>query len=234
MFGASWLVSTLIEGAHQNVSDLLYFALSSGYGTPNTTTAPYGGWGFGLTREAANDTNVLFAPYYALEMWSQAIPPGEPDVHTNSSAPSVVESYSAYDGRALSVILVNRANVPVTVNVSVATGNYTLGSVTTLDQGSYSETYLYVEGHNQTHHGGGRREPSAQREFDSNQRLRNRRDFLQSAPERGRLRGKRITRARGLDGRGRKRRGSRCELVLPRQATPPDCQFEAGKCTARN
>ena len=127
------------------MSDLLYFALSSGYGTPNTTTAPYGGWGFGLTREAANDTNVLFAPYYALEMWSQAIPAGEPDVYTNSSAPAVIESYGARDGTNLSVVLVNRDSVPVMVNASLASGNYTLGSVATLDQRSYSESYVPSE-----------------------------------------------------------------------------------------
>ncbi len=145
LFGASWLISTLIDSADQNVSDLLYFTLSSGFGVPNTTTAPYGGWGFGLSREGPNGADVRFAPYYALEMWSAAIPPGEPAVATDSSSSTVVYSYAAQDGANLSVVLVNRVNVPVTVTVNLTAGNDTLGSVTTLDQRSYSEKYLPSE-----------------------------------------------------------------------------------------
>jgi len=145
LFGASWLISTLIDSADQNVSDLVYFTLSSGFGVPNTTTAPYGGWGFGLSREGTNGADVRFAPYYALEMWSAAIPPGEPDVATNSSSSAVVYSYAAQDGTNLSVVLVNRVNVPVTVTLNLTSGNDTLGSVTILDQHSYSETYVPSE-----------------------------------------------------------------------------------------
>ncbi len=145
LFGASWLISTLIDSADQNVSDLVYFALSSGFGVPNTTTAPYGGWGFGLSREGTNSADVRFAPYYALEMWSAAIPPGESGVATSSSSSTVVYSYAAQDGTNLSVVLVNRVNLPVTVTVNLTSGNDTLGAVTTLDQRSYSEKYVPSE-----------------------------------------------------------------------------------------
>lgn len=141
LLDASWLVSTLIEGADQNVTDLAYFALSSGYGIPSTTTAPLGGWGFGMSRESADNTDVRYAPYFALEMWSNAIPAGHQDVWTNSSAPGVVEAYAARDAENLSVVLVNRANVPVSVNLSLLGGNLSLGAVTTLDQRTYLESY---------------------------------------------------------------------------------------------
>jgi len=141
LFGASWLISTLIDGARQNVSELAYFALSSGFSTPTTDTSSFGGWGFGLSREGTNGTDVLFAPYLAMQMWSSAIPPGEPDVLTESSAPAMVYSYAAHNGADLSLILVNRANVPVTVTLNLSSGNYSIDTISTLDQRGYSETY---------------------------------------------------------------------------------------------
>jgi hypothetical protein len=141
LFGAAWTDSLLIDSAEQNVSDIAYFTFSSGWGIPNTLTAPYGGFGFGLTAEAANRTNTLYAPYYALELWGKSIPAGAPGLATNSSAPLTVYSYAAMDGANLSVVLVNRANVPVSVAVNVTSGNFSLASVSTLDQRSYDEVY---------------------------------------------------------------------------------------------
>jgi hypothetical protein len=141
LFGAAWVESLLIDSANQNVSDLAYFALSSGWGVPNTVTAPYGGFGYGLTSEAPNRTNTLYAPYYALELWGESIPAGAPGLTTNSSAPLTIYPYAAMDGANLSVVLVNRANVPVTVDVNVLASKYSLASVSTLDQRSYNEVY---------------------------------------------------------------------------------------------
>ncbi|MGB7124860.1 MAG: hypothetical protein WBE40_08430 [Thermoplasmata archaeon] len=141
LFGASWLISLLIDSAHQNVSELSYFALSSGWGIPNTLTSPYGGWGFGLTAEAPGDTNTLYAPYLALRMWAAAIPAHAAGREATSSEPSVVHVYSALDGSSLSVVIENRVNVPVTVSVHVAGGKYTLSSATVLDGSSYDMVY---------------------------------------------------------------------------------------------
>ncbi len=141
LFGASWVTSLLIDSAEANVSDVTYFALSSGWGIPQTLTSPYGGWGYGLTSEAPNDTNTLYAPYFALELWGESIPAHAAGLWANSSAPSVVHTYAALQGTNLSVVLENRVNLPVTIALDVAGGKYTLASVTMLDPASYRMVY---------------------------------------------------------------------------------------------
>jgi len=141
LFGASWVDSLLIDGAGQNVSGLVYFTLSSGANASNTITGPYGGWGFGLTSEGAADNDVRYAPYYALQLWSAAIPAGEGSVSSTVSVPNLVEAYSAFNGMNLSVVLVNRVNVPVSIAVSLLYGGYNCSSVSTLDLRSYQEVY---------------------------------------------------------------------------------------------
>jgi len=145
LFGAAWVVSALIDGVHQNVSELTYFTLSSGENISGSITYPFGGWGFGLTAEGSNDADIRYAPYFALQMWSDSIPPDEPAVWTNSSSPNMVYAYAAHNGGDLSVVLVNRVNVPVNVDILPFSGSYKLSSVTTLDQKSYVEAYDSTE-----------------------------------------------------------------------------------------
>jgi hypothetical protein len=141
LFGASWLTSLLIDSSFQNVSSIAYFSLSSGWGIPNTVTAPYGGWGFGMTREDSQLGNVLYAPYLALELWGQSIPYRAPGVLDVSSEPSVVQTYAAKQGNNLSVVLESRVNVPINVQLDLDGSGYQLSSVTTLEQSSYDEVY---------------------------------------------------------------------------------------------
>jgi hypothetical protein len=142
LFGAAWVVSTLIDGARDNSSDVTYFSLSNGWNVPSTITEPYGGFGFGLTSEGHHGAaDVRYAPYYALELWGTSIPAGEHGVYTHSSAPTVIYSYAGKDGPNLSVVLVNRDNISVSARLNLTGGGYTLSSVTTLDQRSYDQVY---------------------------------------------------------------------------------------------
>lgn len=142
LFGAGWLASVLIDSARENCSDVAYFSLSNGWEVPSSITEPYGGFGFGLTSEGHNGAaDIRFAPYFALELWGNAIPAGEHGVYTQSSAPTVIYSYAGKDGPNLSVVLVNRANISVSIRLNLTGGGYSLSSVTTLDQRSYDEVY---------------------------------------------------------------------------------------------
>jgi hypothetical protein len=142
LFGAAWVASVLIDSARENCSDVAYFSLSNGWEVPSSITEPYGGFGFGLTSEGHNGAaDVRFSPYYALELWGSAIPAGEHGVYTQSSAPTVIYSYAGKDGPNLSVILVNRDNISVSILLNLTGGGYTLSSVTTLDQRSYDQVY---------------------------------------------------------------------------------------------
>jgi hypothetical protein len=141
LFGASWVTSLLIDSAFQNVSDVTYFDLSSGWETPNTLTSQYGGWGYGLTSENAAHTSTLYAPYYALKLWANAFPAHAPGVMAESSSPSTIHTYAALDGSSLSIVLESRVAVPVSVSLVVADSRYTLESVTTLDQAGYNMVY---------------------------------------------------------------------------------------------
>jgi len=141
LFGASWVVSALIDGARQNVSELTYFTLSSAANLSGSITYPYGGWGFGLTAEGSADSDVLYAPYLALQLWGTAIPAGRPAQWTSSSAPSVLYAYAAANGTGFNVVLVSRVNVQVTAHIVVGGGSYVMTSTSVLDQRSYQETF---------------------------------------------------------------------------------------------
>ena len=141
LFGATWLTSLLIDSAWANVSAVTYFSFSGGWGLPDTLTAPYGGWGYGLAGEAVNDTNVLYAPYFAMELWTESIPARAPGLMAVSSEPAVVHTYAAKKGSNLSVVLENRVNVPVSITLNETDAKYTLESTTTLDQTTYGMVY---------------------------------------------------------------------------------------------
>jgi hypothetical protein len=146
LFGASWITSVLIDSAFTNVSDVVYYTLSSGSQLPNTLTTPYGGWGYGLTSVESDRQNALYAPYYALELWGESFPAGAPGVIANSSATSVIHAYATLHGTSLSVMIENRANVRVTTTLDEMDPSYQLASVTTLDQNSYGMVYEAKEG----------------------------------------------------------------------------------------
>ncbi len=142
LFGAAWVASALIDGARDNSSDVTYFGFSDGWDVPSTLTEPYGGFGFGLTSEGHNGAaDVRYAPYFALELWGSAFPSGEHGVYTQSSAPAVIYSYAGSDGPNLSVVIVNRDNISVSIRLNLTGGGYILSSVTTLDQRSYDQVY---------------------------------------------------------------------------------------------
>ncbi len=141
LFGATWLISVLIDSAFANVSQVDYNSFSTGWGLPNTLTTPYGGWGYGLTDEAANGSNVLYAPYFAMQMWTDAIPAGAPGLEATSSQPDVVHVFAAIDGSHLSVVIENRVNVKVNVTLAVTSATYHLTSITKLDRTTYGMVY---------------------------------------------------------------------------------------------
>src|SRR5271157_142571 len=142
LFGAAWVASALIDGARDNSSDVTYFTFSNGWDVPSTITEPYGGFGFGLTSEGHHGAaDVRYDPYYALELWGSVIPAGEHGVYTQSSAPTVIYSYAGKDGPNLSVVVVNRDNISVSIRLNLTGGGYTLSSVATLDQRSYDQVY---------------------------------------------------------------------------------------------
>jgi hypothetical protein len=146
LLGASWVGTLLIDGAFQNVSEVAYYALSSGWGHAPSTTEPYGGWGFGLTSETSDDSTIEYAPYLALELWGSGMGAGQPGLIANSSAPELVESYATRDGPGLSVFLVNKVNVTVSIDPVIQPGGYRLACLDTLDQRSYVESYQSATG----------------------------------------------------------------------------------------
>ncbi len=141
LFGATWLVSLLIDSALANVSQVDYYTFSSGWGLPNTLTTSYGGWGYGLTDELPNGSNVRYAPYFAMQMWTDAIPAGAPGLEAVSSQPDVVHVFAAIDGSDLSVVIENRVNVKVAVSLDVQSSTYHLVSIAKLDQTTYGMVY---------------------------------------------------------------------------------------------
>ncbi len=141
LFGATWLISVLIDSAFANVSQVDYNSFSSGWGVPSTLTTSYGGWGYGLTDEAANGSNVLYAPYFAMRMWTDAIPGGAPGLEAVSSQPDVVHVFAAIDGSNLSVVIENRVNVKVQVSLDLTSSAYHLTTITRLDRTTYGMVY---------------------------------------------------------------------------------------------
>jgi hypothetical protein len=141
LFGAAWVTSELVDGAAQNVSSFLYFSLATPSPMPPTATSPYGGWGFGLTMPTSTGGNTRFAPYYALELWSTSILPQHHGFLTNVSSPNMVYAYAAKNGTGFSVFLINRVNVPVSINLALTGKNLIIGRLATLDANTYREVY---------------------------------------------------------------------------------------------
>ncbi|MCI4321853.1 MAG: hypothetical protein L3K18_02665 [Thermoplasmata archaeon] len=140
LLGAAWLVSTLLNASAQNVSDFVYFTLTSALQQNATVTQPIGGWGFGLTSEGTSDNDTRYAPYWALSLWASATPAGATPLAVDTDATGVVGSLATGNASTVHVLLVNRAALPVTIPVSVAGRNMTVRSVEILDNRSYVET----------------------------------------------------------------------------------------------
>lgn len=116
-FAAAWLGSTLLNAAQEHVASVLYYVLTGNATVPNTFTARYGGYGFGMTSEGTHDNDTRYAPYWAFMLWSQAAPAGSPGVITTGSSPSTAEAIAFRYGSTVSVVVVNRANLSVPVTV---------------------------------------------------------------------------------------------------------------------
>lgn len=142
LFGAAWTVSTLIDGAYDNLSELTYFTYNGYGGVPNTITGPYGGWGYGMTAQESNGSDVEYAPYWALHIWTNAVPKDWSSVSVIASVPGIVNVYAVRWNNLLSVVAVNQVDVPVTLDISVNGSAAWLGDWShTLDAGSYVESY---------------------------------------------------------------------------------------------
>ena len=140
LIGAAWLGSLLVDGSDQRVADTFYFTFTGPNAVPSTDTGPYGGWGFGLARIAANGATTRFAPYSALQLWGSYIPAGATGWKTTSSSPCV-ETYAVNTSTGPVVYAVNRCAVPVELATHFASGTYLLSHALTLDNRSYVEDY---------------------------------------------------------------------------------------------
>ncbi|MCI4322337.1 MAG: hypothetical protein L3K05_08550, partial [Thermoplasmata archaeon] len=139
LLGAAWLVSTLLNASAQNVSDFVYFTLTSALQQNATLTQPLGGWGFGLTSEGTSDNDTRYAPYWALSLWASAAPAGATPLSVETDPTGVVGAMATGNASTVHVLLVNRVALPVTIPVLVAGQNWTVSSVQTLDNRSYVE-----------------------------------------------------------------------------------------------
>jgi hypothetical protein len=143
LFGAAWVLSTIMFGASENLSSFTYFSFT---GTPpsaplGTVSAPYGGWGFGLTAEGPSDSNVLYAPYYALRFWSTNVPAQSRGATLNSSQPTVISAYVAETAKYISVVLVNKVAAPVSIALQTPNGGLKALWAHTLDNRTYVEQF---------------------------------------------------------------------------------------------
>ncbi|MCI4367793.1 MAG: hypothetical protein L3K08_08575, partial [Thermoplasmata archaeon] len=141
LFGAAWAAATLIRGASENLSTFTYFAMTGPATVPTTVTGTYGGWGFGLTSEGLNDSDVRYAPYWALNLWSQAVPAGAPGAALYSPDPSTVRAYAVRTPTGVNVVVVNLVAVQVAIPVTFTAPGYAARSVSTLDQNTYVERF---------------------------------------------------------------------------------------------
>ncbi|MFI5418519.1 MAG: hypothetical protein ACHQ2Y_06465 [Candidatus Lutacidiplasmatales archaeon] len=142
LFGATWLINSMIDAASQNVSAYTYYVLEAPPSGTGQLSAPYGGWGWGMLNESVNDTDVPYAPYWALSMWGSALPAGAAGVVTDSANPSLIRSYGCLSGANASLVIINKVDVPMSIPLS---GVYALSGtsikLTTLDQSSYIESF---------------------------------------------------------------------------------------------
>ncbi|MCI4324413.1 MAG: hypothetical protein L3K00_00775 [Thermoplasmata archaeon] len=142
LFGAAWLGSTLIDASRANVSALTYFRLTNPGGPNVTETAPFGGFGFGLTTLNLSNQFVEFAPYWASYLWANHVQNGGNGVLVNATGAVDVAPYAVRSGNHLTVVLVNRMDTEV--NTTVAFPNASEWSPTglsVLDTRGYDEVY---------------------------------------------------------------------------------------------
>lgn len=137
LFGAALLGAELIEGSHQNMSQELYYSFQSPYPLPHDLTAPYGGWGFGLTTEGANDSDITYAPYDVSSWWAHYLPVGSKGLAVTNSQSWMVRSYAVRDGANLSVFLVNTGDENATITTSVSGGKWAAATENLIDASTY-------------------------------------------------------------------------------------------------
>lgn len=140
LVGAAWLGSLLVDSSVENVSALTYFELTSAANVTGTVTYPAGGFGFGLTNVTPSGSITYFAPYYVMKLWDQYIPGGQPGLNLTDSDYNSLRAYAVFVNGQVNVMLVNRVNVPVNVQLSVA-GHFAIKQVTVLDGKTYAERY---------------------------------------------------------------------------------------------
>ncbi|MFI5417586.1 MAG: hypothetical protein ACHQ2Y_01625 [Candidatus Lutacidiplasmatales archaeon] len=142
LFGATWLINSMMDAARQNLTSYTYYTLEAPPNGTGQLSAPYGGWGWGMLNESSNDTGLPYAPYWALSMWGSALPAGASGVVSASADPSLVRSYACLSGTNASLVMINKVDVPMSIPLS---GVYALSGtsikVTTLDQSSYLQVY---------------------------------------------------------------------------------------------
>ncbi|MCI4369379.1 MAG: hypothetical protein L3K09_07455, partial [Thermoplasmata archaeon] len=142
LFGATWLINSMMDAASQNVTSYTYYTLEAPPNGTGQLSAPFGGWGWGMLNESSNDTGLPYAPYWALTMWGAALPAGASGVVTASSDPSLVRSYGCVSGTNASLVIINKVDVPVTIPLSgIYARSGTKIRLTTLDQTSYVEVF---------------------------------------------------------------------------------------------
>ena len=138
--GAAWLGALLVDSSAQNVSAIAYFTLTSTSNLSSTVTWPYGGFGFGLTNVTPSGTFTEFATYYVMKLWDDYMHPGTEGINVTNSAPGALDVFAVQTAAGISVAIVNRAAVPVTVHVGMGT-HAMLRQVYVVDQRSYGEVY---------------------------------------------------------------------------------------------
>jgi hypothetical protein len=141
LFNAAFLISQLVDGAAQNLSSLIVYSYSEGWPPTASPTEAYGGWGNGITAAESNGDNLVFAPYWALDLWDEAIPTGAHGLPLADADSSAVRAFAAGSSSKISVIVANREGVDVTIPIQSSNSNWVATSATTLDQSTYDMVY---------------------------------------------------------------------------------------------
>jgi hypothetical protein len=142
LFGAAWLGSTLIDASRANVSALTYFRLTNPGGPNETETAPYGGFGFGLTTLNLSGQFVEFAPYWTSYLWANHVQNGGRGVLVNATGATDVAPYAVRSGAHVTVVLVNRMDTEINTTVVFPNASeWTPTGLTVLDSRGYDEVY---------------------------------------------------------------------------------------------
>jgi hypothetical protein len=154
LFNAAWLGHLFIDGTQQNLSSILYFTLAGPEIVTNTSTSPWGGWGFQMAGLGPTGNYTIYAPYWAMMLWAQAVPHEAPALETSGSVPTIGEAQAYQNGTGISVLLVNRVNSTVRFSVDLADGEWAPTSLRILDRLSYLETYNSTSGQEQLYKSG--------------------------------------------------------------------------------